>query len=203
MIILAIHDGHNASACLLDNGKIMAAIQEERITRIKNDFTFPANAINALLKMFSLSIENIDKVVFASNHLPFPQSKKEMLESYKESERKNVKILIKNSLRGTFIYQNYIKNRRCDRIKSANSIGIPEEKISIVEHHLCHAAAAYWGSSFNKNDSTLILTADGGGDSLCATVSIGENSKIKRISQVDWGNSLGSIYAKITYLLGM
>jgi carbamoyltransferase len=181
----------------------MAAIQEERITRVKNDFTFPVNAINALLTMFDLSIEKIDRFVFASNHLPFPRSKKEMLESYKDSEGRNIKILMKNYLRNTFVYRSYINKRRLKRIELAKNIGVSEERISFVEHHLCHAAAAYWGSPFDKGERTLILTADGGGDSLCATVSIGEHSEITRIAEVDWSNSIGSIYAKITYLLGM
>jgi carbamoyltransferase len=203
MKILGIHDGHNASACLLEDGKITAALQEERITRIKNDFTFPNNAIKKILEITNLTIEDIDKVVFASNHLPYPKNKNEMLESYKESEGKNIKVFMKNSIRKTFVYHNYLNSRRANRIESAQRIGFNEEKISFVEHHLCHASAAYWGSDFDKNNKTLILTVDGVGDGLCATVNIAEKGEIIRIAEVDWSHSIGSIYAKITYLLGM
>jgi carbamoyltransferase len=203
MRIIGIHDGHNASVCLLEDGKITAALQEERITRIKNDFTFPTNALKRILEITKLSVNDIDKFVFASNHIPYSQTKAEMLKSYKDSEGKSVKVYVKNSLRHTFAYKNYLKRRRESRVKAALLLGINEKKISFVEHHLCHAAAAYWGSDFNKSDKTLILTADGGGDGLCATVSIAKKNKISRIAKIDWSDSIGGIYAKVTYLLGM
>ena len=203
MKIIGIHDGHNASVWLFEDGKIIAALQEERITRIKNDFKFPINALNKILEMTNLSLQDIDRFVFASNHLPYFKSKEDMLESYKESEGKNIKVLIKNSLRKSVVYKNYLKKRRANRIGSLTGLGINEEKISFVEHHHCHASAAYWGSALDKEGKTLILTADGGGDGLCATVNIAENGKITRIAGVEWNNSVGSIYAKVTYLLGM
>jgi carbamoyltransferase len=71
-----------------------------------------------------------------------------------------------------------------------------------MNHHLSHAASAYYGSHFNKGEKILVLTADGGGDGLCATVYIGENGKLRKISETKAGNSLGNIYSITTYYMG-
>jgi carbamoyltransferase len=203
MKILGIHDGHNASCCLYEDGNILAALQEERITRVKNEFCFPEKSIKKILKMYSLIIKDIDKVVFASNHMPYPKSRDEMLMMYSQSEGKSIKILVKQALRSTFVYDKFVEKRRKDRIQNAVKMGFDKDNIEFVEHHTCHASTAYWGSDFDKKDKVLVLTMDGAGDRLCSTVNIGEKGKLARIAEVEERHSIGSVYAKVTYLLGM
>ena len=80
---------------------------------------------------------------------------------------------------------------------------VEPEKIEFVEHHLCHASVAYYCGPLSKEDKVLVLTNDGGGDGLCATVNIGENGKLTRIAQVPVEESIGYLYSMITFILGM
>ena len=81
-------------------------------------------------------------------------------------------------------------------------MGLSPEKIVCVDHHTAHASAAYYGWG-NFDDDILILTCDGAGDGLCATVSIGRNGRIERIHAIEQADSIGNIYAMVTFLMGM
>src|SRR5207247_437633 len=81
-------------------------------------------------------------------------------------------------------------------------MGIPAERVVCVDHHTAHAAAAYYGQA-NFDDDVLVLTCDGVGDGLCATVSIGRNGRLERLHAVEKADSIGNIYAMVTYLMGM
>ncbi|MBE9595136.1 MAG: hypothetical protein IMF19_16850, partial [Proteobacteria bacterium] len=81
-------------------------------------------------------------------------------------------------------------------------LGIPEERVIFVDHHLCHAAAAYYGSPW-KDEKILVLTNDGSGDGLCSTVYIGEDGNLNKIAETPKGNSIGNIYSRVTFMLGL
>lgn len=199
MKILGIHDGHNASACLLEDGKIKWAIQEERLTNEKNKGGFPIKSIEKIMKLESMSPSDIDIVAMASNQTAYEIfTNKERLEHFKKidsSERK-----VKEILRDTPAYDVYVKNTQRKRSKRLEDIGFSNEKIVYVDHHLCHAATAYFGSPWRED--ALILTNDGRGDKLCASVWVSKNGTIEKISETEEGNSLGEIYARITFMLG-
>jgi len=195
--ILGIHDGHNSSVTLLIDGEIIYAIQEERLVYQKNYFGFPYKSIEAALKFSKLKIKDIDYIAFASNHTAKPEF---VIKTYKKQ------ITLDGKLRHIFyktplyiLYKNYRKKRRLAYLKNYD---FPQEKVAFIEHHLCHASAVYYGLVKLKNEKILILTADGSGDGLCATVNIGENGDIKRIASTEKGHSLGNIYSRVTYMLG-
>lgn len=202
MKILGIHDGHNAAACLLEDGIIKGVIQEERIVGVKNVDCLPYNAIKSLLTLTNTTIEDIDYVAMNGNHMPYPI---EGQEGIKRTYRNftTFKVAVKRVLKKTPVYDIFKKRRRIDRLKDINKIGIPESKVVFVEHHEAHAAAAYYGCPWWKNEKLLVLTNDGAGDGLCATANIGEDGRLKRICEIPESESIAWYYAMITFLLGM
>lgn len=200
MKILGIHDGHNASVCLYDKGKILAALQEERIKRIKNWFGIPTEAIEWVLKYANVKKDNIDIVAVHSEYMPSPKTKDEMLHEYENVS--TLKYKVKKYLRHTFLKNIVVKKRKIERMKEINNLGFDKSKIRFVNHHQCHAAAAYYGYG-NFDEPILILTNDGAGDNICASVNIGEKGKIRTIETIVDSESIGNLYAVITFMMGM
>jgi len=196
IIVLGITDGHNAGACLLRNGKIEYAISEERISRIKNEAGYPKLAIEKILELSNVKVEEIHTVALAGK---FSHEKKfySNWDWYKVGYQNQI---IDSKERQKINFEKRLNERKKDIQKH---LRINEEKISIVEHHLSHAASAYFASSWVNDEEVLILTCDGSGDGVCATVNIGKNGKITRISQTENKASIGKIYSRITLLLGM
>jgi carbamoyltransferase len=191
MRILGIHDGHNASACLLEDGVVLAAVQEERLSRLKNHNGFPERAIRWVLSSTGTDAASVDRVAFNSLHMPYPKTTKELLKEYAGSQSlpTNLKRLIKR----TPVLAWHRSRRRATRIEAARQAGLPVERIVFVEHHTCHAAAAYYGSPWNQ-EKVLVLTADGMGDDLCATAWVAEGGRLgSPIAQVEDSHSLGNI----------
>jgi len=199
MKILGIHDGHNASAALLEDGAIIAALSEERVSRVKNDPGYPRQAIDALLAMTGTKPGDIERVALATQFL-HPREFYLNWDWYRKGmeDQKQDTGIDKEKKR-------YFDERLKERNAAAtNHLGIPAEHIDVVEHHLGHAATAYFGSPWaGGKEPVLVLTLDGSGDGLCSTVSIGRQGELTRIATTDRNASLGKIYARITYLLGM
>jgi len=198
MKILGIHDGHNASACLLENGKIKWALQEERLTNEKNRAGFPKKSIKKILELEKIKPKDIDFVAMASKHTPMRSSRKERLKNYERANTFSRKV--KEILRETFIYDYYTKKHQRRRINNLKRLDFSEKQVIFIDHHLCHAATAYFGSLW-RND-VLVLTNDGRGDKLCASVWLGKDGSLKKISETKEGNSVGDLYARTTFLLG-
>lgn len=198
MKVLGIHDGHNASACLLENGNISYCIQEERLTNQKNFFGFPERAIKKILELSLLSIDEIDYIAMASVHSPEPF---DVLERYRSNARSHRGFLHHMAMK-TPLYSYYKFQRRKEREKDLLSIGANLSKVEFVDHHLCHASAAYFGAPW-RDEKILVLTCDGDGDGLCAAVYTGEDSNLTKIAETKAGNSLGNIYSKTTFMLGL
>lgn len=199
MNIIGIHDGHNASICLMKDGKVQGLLQEERLRYEKNYHGFPELSLINILEHHNMTYDDIDKYVFNFKHLAYPT---ETLKSYKDSHK--LKIKVKQFLKYTYIYKRYKNKRKHDRISKLTNLGIPENKITFVEHHTAHAAAAYFGCPWRQTDKKLlILTQDGSGDELSGTVNIGYKGELKRIASIKKEDSLGRLYANITFMLGM
>lgn len=201
MRILGIHDGHNATACLLEDGRIKYVIQEERLTRIKNHSRFPSSAIQEILRLTKLHFNDFDFIVFSSKHIPKNMTREELIKDYKESN--SVATSLKRAAKKTFVMSIYQRKRKEERIQPFIREGYPREHIIFTEHHLSHAAAAYFGCPWWKDEPVLVLTNDAGGDGLCATVNIGENGRVKRLAEVKTEHSIGYLYSMITLILGM
>lgn len=201
MKILGIHDGHNAAACLVEDGVVLAALQEERLTRQKNEFCFPHGAVRWVLESTGTDPGEIDFVAMHSKHVPFPKSRDEILEEYAASQSfaYSVRQLVKKTPATAY----YRRKRRDARLADIKKAGLATERAVFVDHHTAHAAAAYHGSPW-KEEKVLVLTCDGMGDDLCASVRVGEKGRLgDPIAVVDDSHSVGSVYAKITFVMGM
>ena len=191
MLILGIHDGHNATAAVLKDGKIIAAISEERLARRKNEPGYPVRAINKVLEITGFTPVDIDYVALASEFL----HPKEFYMDWDWFKRGYEEELYEKIDTETF--EQYKKRRLKERKETIKKhLGIAEDIIVVVEHHLAHASAAYFG--YGKKEP-LVLTLDGSGDGICATVNRGLN----RIAETPNTASIGKIYSRVTYLLGM
>lgn len=198
MKILGIQDGHNAGAALLHDGKIISAISEERISRLKNDPGYPRKAIEKVLEITNTAPKDIDIIALATKFL-YPREFYLGWDWYNRDYKDQIKDEI-----AQFQKKAYFAKRLQERKKTITEhLGVASKKIAVIEHHASHAAAAYFGSPWALKEKVLVLTADGSGDGICATVSIGEKGKITRLATTPSDASLGKIYSRVTYLLGM
>jgi carbamoyltransferase len=201
MRVFGIHDGHNASVALLQDGRVTWALQEERLNRVKNYDGFPTLAVKECLKSNGLSPSDFDAVALGSKHLPFPRTKEQLMEYFKGTS--SPVGLAKELLKKTPIKKFHRQMRQKERHRLAVQAGFPESLIVFIDHHLAHATAAYWGSPF-RDEPVLVLTCDGAGDDLCATVNtVDRAGNIKRIAGVHESHSLGMLYAMVTFAMGM
>ncbi len=203
VFVLGIHDGHNSSVALLKNGKIEMAIQEERLTRTKNYYGFPEKSIGYVLQKSEISANDVDMIALSSEYQYNPNvHTREGLMKHRNEEFKHYYIYyLKRFYVDTPLFRYSVKKNREERIKTLEKIGFPRKKINFVNHHLSHAAAAYFSSPWREN--TLVLTLDGNGDGICAGVWVTNGSEIKIIAETPQYHSLGSIYSKATFMMGM
>ena len=200
MKILGIHDGHNSGATLLVDGKIVAAICEERLSRTKNELGYPRNSIDEVLRIADIAPNALDQIVYASNFMHTADHLARAAEWY----RAGLDDQLRDAQRDKSYLQAVFDKRRDERIaQAAGQLGIADTKVSFVEHHLAHGAAAYYGSPFDLDEPILILTCDGAGDGLSATVAIGNGTDIERIAETPRAASLGKVYSRVTYALGL
>ncbi|MBI2640381.1 MAG: carbamoyltransferase [Candidatus Sungbacteria bacterium] len=200
MLILSFKTGHDPAACLLEDGKIIAAAEEERFVRVKHaaDY-FPKEAILFCLAQKNLTLDQIDYIVFA--------------------REKNLKTLIK-----VFFYFLFRPPRNRIELRYAASllkvqirgvvaamfgrapyqqifriIGGRERKIYSFDHHSCHAASAYYGSGFGE---AVVLCVDGKGEATSISMWHGKGGDIKNLKRYGIFDSLGYLYGSITDFLG-
>jgi carbamoyltransferase len=201
MRVLGIHDGHNAAAVLLEDGVVRAGIQEERLCRVKNQAGFPHGSVRWVLESTGTDPASLDFVAMHSTHSPYPKSREAMIAEYAASQSLGAQV--KQLLKRTPANALHRGRRRAARLAEIAKAGLPRARVRFVDHHTCHAAAAYHGSPW-KDEKVLVLTADGMGDDLCASVRVGEKGMLgPPIATVADSHSLGSIYAKVTFVLGM
>tara|TARA_A100001388_G_C28770924_1_gene503768 strand:- start:1865 stop:3703 length:1839 start_codon:yes stop_codon:yes gene_type:complete len=186
---------HDSAAALLIDGKIIAAAQEERFTRIKHDSNYPRHAINFVLKKANLKLSNLDKIVFFEK--PFLKFER-LLETYVafapkgfESFCKAMPIWLKEKL--------FQKKLLIDELNKHDKDFNQDGKLFFSEHHLSHAASAFYPSPFKE---AIILTADGVGEWATTTVAIGKNENLKIKKELHFPHSLGLLYSAFTYFTG-
>ncbi|MEN6624972.1 MAG: carbamoyltransferase C-terminal domain-containing protein [Candidatus Sumerlaeia bacterium] len=204
MRIIGIHDGHNAAACLVEDGVVRAALQEERLTRIKNHDTFPKRAVEWLLAEAGCGWGGIDAVAMNGFHMPVHRDRERLIRDTRlGGSRKPARMIRRIGRSFGPVLDSWKARRREEREAEARAAGVDISRIVYIEHHRCHAEAAYWGSPF-RGEPVLVMTADGAGDDLCATVStVDENGVMTRIAQVDESASPAMVYLAVTTLLGM
>ena len=228
MIILGIHDGHNASAALIVDGKLVCAIGEERLSRDKHQYGYPEKAIETVLKFGNISPSDIDRVAMATPTLPpayfYTQRNstfsindywKEQREYwypklFENKDPKYLDIFSHKVNKDNFPYdESLIKDEKDHdgmlkaRLKHlSEKLNISKEIVTVHDHHESHAYYGYISSPYRNNDS-LVYTMDGGGDNTNGTVSIGKAGEhLNEISRSSNCN-IGRMYRYATLLLGM
>ena len=187
---------HDSAACLLKDGEIIAAAQEERFTRKKHDAGFPHYAIQYCLKEAGISASQIDNVVFYEK--PFVKFER-LLETYLAFAPKGFKsfamampVWIKDKL--------FQKSALIKELKSTLDESIDwRERLLFSEHHLSHAASAYYPSPF---ESAAVLTLDGVGEWTTTSLAIGKGHDLKVVKEIHFPHSLGLLYSAFTYYTG-
>jgi carbamoyltransferase len=186
---------HDSAAALVEDGYIVAAAQEERFTRKKQDARYPENAIRYCLDEGGLSLDDLDYIVFYEK--PFIKFER-LLETYLAfaprgfaSYRMALPLWVKEKL--------FQKDLLSKRLK-ARAPGFDwQHKLLFAEHHQSHAASAFYPSPF---DEALILTMDGVGEWATTSVGIGRNHGIDMLKEIHFPHSLGLLYAAFTYYTG-
>jgi len=186
---------HDSAACLLIDGKIVAAAQEERFTRKKHDASYPQNSIEFVLKYSNLKLSEIDQIVFFEK--PFLKFER-LLETYVAfaprgfvSFAKAMPVWIKEKL----FQKNLLFNKLKEHDENFNS----DENIFFSDHHLSHAASAFFPSPFEE---AVILTADGVGEWATTTVAVGKKNNLEIKKEIHFPHSLGLLYSAFTYYAG-
>ena len=187
---------HDSAACLLKDGQIVAAAQEERFTRKKHDASFPYQAAQYCLKEANISPSQIDNVVFYEK--PFIKFER-LLETYLAfapkgftSFAKAMPIWIKDKL---FQKSALIKELKFTFGEEINW----SARLLFSEHHLSHAASAFYPSPF---ESAAILTLDGVGEWTTTSLALGKSNNLKVIKEIHFPHSLGLLYSAFTYYIG-
>lgn len=221
--ILGLHIGHDATAALINpQGEITAAIAEERMTRVKYHTGFPFESIEEVIRLAGISKKEVGTVTLSTEHFLFPgndeYNKLFFLKDTDEIEKYDI-FNNPNQLMGTWgkllhllpgfkrntglsreAFFKQSKEMTLQKVKSVlQGIGLGHTTVVSYNHHLCHAASAYYCSG---KQSALMITMDGAGDGDCATASIIENNKIKIVSRASSEVSSGRFYSEITGFCG-
>jgi len=179
---------HDSAACLVIDGKIISAAQEERFTRKKHDYRFPVNAARFCLEYSNLKIRDVDIIAFYDK--PFLKFER-LLETYLTYAPVGIKSFIK-------AMPLWIKQKLWIKDLIKKELGY-EGEIIFPEHHESHAASAFYPSPFSD---AAILTLDGVGEWTTTSYGIGEGNKINLIADIKYPHSIGLLYSAFTYFTG-
>ncbi|MEM7302346.1 MAG: carbamoyltransferase [Pseudomonadota bacterium] len=187
---------HDSAACLIRDGEIIGAAQEERFTREKGDASFPVNAINFCLAEAGLDLTAVDHIVFYEK--PF-QKFERLLETYIAYAPKGFRsfatsmpLWVKDK-----IFQKRAISAELNEIAGEKTDW--NDKLLFSEHHLSHAASAYYPSPF---ESAAVLTLDGVGEWATTSLAIGHNEKLEIHREIHFPHSVGFLYSAFTYYTG-
>jgi carbamoyltransferase len=186
---------HDSAAALVEDGRIVAAAQEERFTRKKHDASFPTQAVAYCLSASGVRPDGIDKIAFYDK--PFLKFER-LLETYiafaprgLSSFRMALPLWLKEKL--------FLKDLLTRKLTvSAAELGLPD-KLLFAEHHVSHAASAFFPSPF---EDALVLTMDGVGEWATTSAAIGNGNRLAVTKEIHFPHSLGLLYSAFTYHTG-
>ena len=180
---------HDAAAALVVDGRVVAALQEERLSRIKNDPSLPRRAMQAVLDIGGVRAADLDAVVF-----------------YEEPYAKLERVLLGTLLaypRALRQFPRALGSQLGDKIwiidALADTLDIPRKRISTVKHHESHAASAFYPSGFAN---AAVLVVDAVGEEACTSIWQADEEGVRCVTQIDYPHSLGLFYAALTAFLG-
>ena len=186
---------HDSAATIIIDNEIVAAVQEERFTRIKHTPDFPSNSIRFCLEETGLKIEELDAVVFYDK--PIVKFERLLSTFYQVAPKglipfiKSIPIWLKEKL--------FLRKLIYDNLKEIEPSLKKNLKLLFTEHHISHAASTFYPSNFNES---AILTIDGVGEWCTASICKGENKKIEILKELHFPHSVGLLYSAFTYYLG-
>jgi len=186
---------HDSAATILVNGKILAAAQEERFTRKKHDSSYPFNAIKFVLDFANIKLNEVDQIIFFEK--PFLKFER-LLETYVAFAPRGFKsfcLAMPIWLREKLFQKKMLFNELKRHDQSFDN----DKKIFFSDHHLSHAASAFFPSPFEE---AIVLTADGVGEWATTTVAVGKSNKLDIKKEIHFPHSLGLLYSAFTYYVG-
>jgi carbamoyltransferase len=186
---------HDSAAALVRDGEIVAAAQEERFSRKKHDARFPKHAVEYCLREGGVGLEELDFVAFYDK--PFLKFER-LLETYLTFAPRGIKsfsMAIPLWLREKL----FLKDLLHKELHKVDGNGGWNEQLLFSEHHLSHAASAFFPSPFNE---AIVLTMDGVGEWATTSVAIGKGNRLEVIKEIHFPHSLGLLYSAFTYYLG-
>lgn len=192
MKILGINHSNDAAAALVVDGRVIAASQEERFSRIKHDPTFPDKAIDFCLGIQGLKLADLDAVAFFWNP-----------GIHAEAPPRRLTHSVRHHLEYLYGVPSHLIPRLGEHVSSMEqTVHLASGRklaIHYLTHHLCHAAAAFFTSPF---EDAAILTADGYGERQSTTIYRGSGTRVELLAEIDFPHSIGSLYAALTDYLG-
>ena len=186
---------HDSAAVIIQNDDIIAAAQEERFTRKKQDASFPVNATKYCLEEAGLSIDELDAIVFYDKPL---LKFERLLETYYGYSPRGITSFL-SSMPVWLKEKMFLKRLMHEELKKVGSYNKKKIKFLFPEHHLSHAASAFYPSPY---EDAAILTIDGVGEWATASISHGKGNKIEVLKELHFPHSLGLLYSAFTYYLG-
>jgi len=186
---------HDSAAAVIQDGKIIAAAQEERFTRIKHDESFPINAVKFCLKYSGCSINELDAIAFYDKPL---LKFERLLETYYGFAPKGVQSFIK-SMPVWLKEKMFLKRVIHEELEKIDGYDKGKVKFLFPEHHLSHAASAFYSSPYQE---AAILTVDGVGEWATASIGVGKGNSIEILKELRFPHSVGLLYSAFTYFLG-
>tara|TARA_B100000989_G_C19528578_1_gene468318 strand:- start:2082 stop:3920 length:1839 start_codon:yes stop_codon:yes gene_type:complete len=186
---------HDSAASIIQDGEILAAAQEERFSRIKHDSSYPFNAVEFVLKNAKKKLSDLDYIVFYEKpYLKFDR----LIKTYLALAPKGFKSFC-SSMPVWLNQKIFQKKLLMNELKRHDLNFNDKKKILFSEHHLSHAASAFFPSPFQE---AIILTADGVGEWATTTVAIGKKNSLKILKEIRFPHSLGLLYSAFTYYVG-
>ena len=186
---------HDSAAALVIGGRIIAAAQEERFTRDKHTPDFPVQAVKYCMEEAGLEIDDLDAIVFYDKPL---LKFERLLQTYYSFSPKGLVSFLK-AIPVWINEKMFLKKMIHEGLKEVGAYDKKKVKMLFPEHHLSHAASAFYPSSFKES---AILTIDGVGEWCTASIGLGKGEKIELLREMEFPHSVGLLYSAFTYYLG-
>ncbi len=180
---------HDSAAALVQDGRLVAAAEEERFSRRKHDSGFPQLAIDFVLARGGITIHDVDFVVFYEK--PFVKFERMLLTAMATFPRSSA--VFRESM------QRWVSDKLWIKSMMSRSLGIPSSKLLFADHHMSHAASSFFTSPFEE---AAILTVDGAGEWSTCTMGVGRGNKIEVRKELRFPHSLGLLYSAFTAYCG-